>query len=196
MKYLKDHGRRLQQTSWTGMDRSTLLLQTTSAKYPFLMRVYSTSAETATRHLEELFALQGAPLKIFIDNRPPFSSEDFACFTSSWDMKYTTSSPQYARSNGFIESMVKRMKQMLQKTAESRTSIQRVLLNLQSSPLAPGLPSPAEILHGRNSTKPGAPPTQTKMEEIKEFLLDSQEQQKINHDRRTGAQDLTPLHVQ
>ena len=71
-------------------------------KFPFLYRA-KTSFWSLRDHLIDLFSIEGYPDEIVSDNGPPFQSKEFAKFLSGLDIKHTTSSAGYPRSNGFIE---------------------------------------------------------------------------------------------
>ena len=61
---------------------------------------------------------------------------------------HTTSSPHSNQSNGFIEAIVKKVKNIYKKTNGSPNAQAQALLQLQDTPILADLPSPAEILHG------------------------------------------------
>ena len=115
------------------------------SKFPFLYRA-KTSFWSLRDHLIDLFSIE-----IVSDNGPPFQSKEFAKFFSSVGIRHTTSSPGYPRSNGFIERHIQTVKNMLSKSSNTR-SFQEVLADLRTTCIGMGLPSPAEILHGRNLT--------------------------------------------
>ena len=60
---------------------------------------------------------------------------------------HTISSPHFHQSYGFIEAMVKKIKNDYNKTDGSPNAQARALLQLQDTPILTDLPSPAEILH-------------------------------------------------
>ena len=120
------------------------------SKFPFLYRA-KTSFWSLRDRLIDLFSIEGYPNEIVSDNGPPFQSKEFAKFLSSLGIKHTTSSPGYPRSNGFIEWHIQMVKNMLSKSSNTR-SFQEVLADLRTTRIGTGLPSPAEILHGRNLT--------------------------------------------
>ena len=120
------------------------------SKFPFLYRA-KTSFWSLRDCLIDLFSIEGYPDEIVSDNGPPFQSKEFAKFLSSLGIKHTTSSPGYPRSNGFIERHIQTVKNMLSKSSNTR-SFQEVLADLRITRIGMGLPSPAEILHGRNLT--------------------------------------------
>ena len=118
------------------------------SKFPFLYRA-KTSFWSLRDRLIDLFSIEGYPDEIVSDNGPPFQSKEFAKFLSGLGIKHTTSSPGYPRSNGFIERHIQTVKNMLSKSSNTR-SFQEVLADLRTTRIGMGLPSPAEILHGRN----------------------------------------------
>ena len=120
------------------------------SKFPFLYRA-KTSFWSLRDRLIDLFSIEGYPDEIVSDNGPPFQSKEFAKFLSGLGIKHTTSSPGYPCSNGFIERHIQMVKNMLSKSSNTR-SFQEVLADLRTTCIGMGLPSPAEILHGRNLT--------------------------------------------
>ena len=120
------------------------------SKFPFLYRA-KTSFWSLRDHLIDLFSIEGYPDKIVSDNGPPFQSKEFAKFLSSLGIKHTTSSPGFAHHNGFIEQHIQTVKNMLLKSFNTQ-SFHEVLADLRTTHIGMGLPSPAEILHGRNLT--------------------------------------------
>ena len=161
------------------------------SKFPFLYRA-KTSFWSLRDHLIDLFLIEGYPDEIVSDNGPPFQSKEFAKFLSSLGIKHTTSSPGYPRSNGFIERHIQTVKNMLSKSSNT-WSFQEVLADLRTTRIGMGLPSPAEILHGRNLT------TRAQAEiDIKAICSELQERQlkmMLDHDLRWRAKKARPLVV-
>ena len=120
------------------------------SKFPFLYRA-KTSFWSLRDRLIDLFSIEGYPDEIVSDNGPLFQSKEFAKFLFGLGIKHTTSSPGYPHSNGFIERHIQMVKNMLSKSSNTR-SFQEVLADLRTTRIGMGLPSPAEILHGRNLT--------------------------------------------
>ena len=118
------------------------------SKFPFLYRA-KTSFWSLRDRLIDLFSIEGYLDEIVSDNGT--STKEFAKFLSGLGIKHTTSSPGYPRSNGFIERHIQTVKNMLSKSSNTR-SFQEVLAYLRTTHIGTGLPSPAEILHGRNLT--------------------------------------------
>ena len=89
------------------------------SKFPYMFPVASTHHFKTITHLRELFAAEGVPTIIMSDNRPPFNGEEFRQFSCGFDFVHTTSSPHFHQSNGFIEAMVKKVKNAYKKTDRS-----------------------------------------------------------------------------
>ena len=119
------------------------------SKFPF-MYASKTSWGSLKDRLIDLFASEGFPDEIVTDNGPPFNSHDFNSYLSRHGIRHTTSSPHYPQSNGFIERQIQTVKNMLFKSESETRSFQEVLGELRSTRIGDGLPSPAEILHGRS----------------------------------------------
>ena len=161
------------------------------SKFPFLYRA-KTSFWSLRDHLIDLFSIEGYPDEIVSDNGPPFQSKEFAKFLSGLGIKHTTSSPGYPRSNGFIERHIQMVKNMLSKSSNTR-SFQEVLADLRTTRIGTGLPSPAEILHGRNlMTRVQA---EIDIKAIRSVLQERQLKMTLDHDTSRRAKKARPLVV-
>ena len=98
----------------------------------------------------ELFSVEGTPDEIMSDNAPPFNGKEFSSFLTGLGIRHTTLSPNYPWSNGFIERQIQTVKRLMEKATSLGRSLQEALTGLRAQPLGDGLPSPAEILHGRS----------------------------------------------
>ena len=161
------------------------------SKFPFLYRA-KTSFWSLRDHLIDLFSIEGYPDEIVSDNGPPFQSKEFAKFLSGLGIKHTTSSPGYPRSNGFIEWHIQMVKNMLSKSSNTR-SFQEVLADLRTTRIGTGLPSPAEILHGRNLTT--RVQAEIDIKAIHSVLQDRQLKMTLDHDMSRRARKARPLVV-
>ena len=160
-------------------------------KFPFLYRA-KTSFWSLRDHLIDLFSIEGYPDEIVSDNGPPFQSKELAKFLSGLGIKHTTSSPGYPRSNGFIERHIQMVKNMLSKSSNTR-SFQEVLADLRTTCIGTGLPSPAEILHGRNLTTRAQAAIDIKA--IHSVLQERQLKMMLDHDSSRRAKKARPLVV-
>ena len=139
--------------------------------------------------LIDLFANEGYPREIISDNGSPFNSQEFTDYFSSHGVRHTTSSPHYPQSNGLIESQIQTVKNLLYKAVDTGTqSFQEVFSELRSTKIGNGLPSRAEILHGR-SLITGAPVT-VDHATVKAVLVDRQikDSQHYNKSHRVKTQ--------
>ena len=161
------------------------------SKFPFLYRA-KTSFWSLRDRLIDLFSIEGYPDEIVSDNGPPFQSKEFAKFLSGLGIKHTTSSPGYPRSNGFIEQHIQTVKNMLFKSSNT-WSFQEVLEDLRTTRIGTGLPSPAEILHGRNLTTRAQAEIDTKA--IRSVLQERQLKMTLDHDSGRRAKKARPLVV-
>ena len=62
--------------------------------------------ETATcfiNNVKKIFSRHGIPKDVFSDNGSQFTSKAFKLFSSCWDFEHDSSSPEYPKSNGFVE---------------------------------------------------------------------------------------------
>ena len=158
---------------------------------PFLYRA-KTSFWSLRDRLIDLFSIEGYPDEIVSDNGPPFQSKEFAKFLSGLGIKHTTSSPGYPRSNGFIERHIQTVKNMLSKSSNTR-SFQEVLADLRTTRIGAGLPSPAEILHGRNLTT--RVQAEIDIKAIHSVLQERQLKMTLDHDTSRRAKKGRPLVV-
>ena len=161
------------------------------SKFPFLYRA-KTSFWSLRDRLIDLFSIEGYPDEIVSDNGPPFQSKEFAKFLSGLGIKHTTSSPGYPRSNGFIERHIQTVKNMLSKSSNTR-SFQEVLADLRTTRIGTGLPSPAEILHGRNLTTRAQ--AEIDIKAIRSVLQERQLKMMLDHDTSRRTKKARPLVV-
>ena len=160
-------------------------------KFPFLYRA-KTSFWSLRDHLINLFSIEGYPDEIVSDNGLLFQSKEFAKFLSGLGIKHTTSSPGYPHSNGFIERHIQTVKNMLSKSSNTR-SFQEVLADLRTTCIGTGLPSPAEILHGRNLTTRAQ--AEININAIHSVLQERQLKMMLDHDSSRRARKARSLVV-
>ena len=158
------------------------------SKFPFLFQVKTTSFANLKDHLEELFSVEGIPDEIMSDNGPPFNGKEFSSYLTGLGIRHTTSSPNYPRSNGFIERQIQTMKRLIEKANSTGRSHQEALTGLRAQPLGDGLPSPSEILHGRSLVTRKASPVD--LTAVRQSLIALQAKYTKSHDKakRTKTQ--------
>ena len=92
------------------------------SKFPFLFQVKTMSFANLKDHLMELFSVEGIPDEIMSKNGPPFNGKEFSSFLTGFGIRHTTSSPNYPRSNGFIERQIQTVKRLMENGEESSRS--------------------------------------------------------------------------
>ncbi|UYV74341.1 K02A2.6-like [Cordylochernes scorpioides] len=98
-------------------------------------------------HLKSIFARHGTPETVRSDNGPQFQKvlgSEFSKFSKEWSFKQIISSPKFPQSNGFIEAIIKNIKQSFKKEEDCYLTLQAY----RTMPLESGY-SPAELLMGR-----------------------------------------------
>ena len=160
----------------------------TSVNSPSCFRSRPRVLPTLKDHLEELFSVEGIPDEIMSDNGPPFNGKEFSSYLTCLGIRHTTSSPNYPRSNGFIERQIQTMKRLIEKANSSGRSHQEALTGLRAQPLGDGLPSPSEILHGRSLVTRKASPVD--LTAVRQSLIALQAKYTKSHDKakRTKTQ--------
>ena len=165
------------------------------SKFPILKKLPDKCpSSTVVAIMKEVFAEHGIPNRLISDNGPHFQGNVFKQFTETWGFNHITSSPRYARSNGFIERQVRTVKLTLQKAREAKEDLHLSLLALRSTPLDHHLPSPAELLYQRKLATNIATKIRNmnrNKEGICQRFIEKQQTQKTLHDRR--AKDLPQL---
>lgn len=108
----------------------------------------SAASETIIRQLKNIFARHGVPILLISDNGPQYSSRTFKNFVNKWQIEHRTTSPEFPKSNGFIERNVQTVKKLMKKAKESGEDPYVALMNFRATPKA-NEKSPAELLMGR-----------------------------------------------
>lgn len=139
------------------------------------------------------FARYGIPQHVMTDGGPQFSSKEFARFAERYDFQHTMSDPYYPKSNGKVESAVKRAKSLMKKSSHFYLA----LLESRNTP-SQGLPSPAQRLLGRRTrtlapTRASLlqPPERRDVDSERSKMRANQEAQERYYNR--NAKDLPPL---
>jgi len=67
------------------------------SRYVEILKLSSTTSASIIVALKTVFSRHGIPETIVTDNGPQHSSEEFRCFSVSYDFRHVTSSPYYPR---------------------------------------------------------------------------------------------------
>ena len=92
-----------------------MLLIDAYSKWPEVHVMESTTIETVTKHLQQIFATHGIPHQIVSDNGPQFTADKLKQFCLSRGIHHTTTAPYHPRSNGKAERLVQTFKQSVDK---------------------------------------------------------------------------------
>ena len=120
--------------------------------------------------LKQTFSEHGIPDKLYSNNGPCYSSEEFSIFAKKYGFSHITSSPHYPQSNGFVEKMVGVAKNTLERCKASGK-----IQNLPSCCFGQHQ-SPAELLYEipLRSTLPSCFKFNMKHENMQEILQQRQ----------------------
>ncbi|UYV81475.1 K02A2.6-like, partial [Cordylochernes scorpioides] len=122
-------------------------LLSTKNEYPEISLLQNLTAQEVISRLKSIFARHGTPETVRSDNGPQFQKvlgSEFSKFSKEWSFKHITSSPKFPQSNGFIEAIIKNIKQSFKKEEDCYLTLQAY----RTMPLESGY-SPAELLMGR-----------------------------------------------
>ena len=119
------------------------------SRFPYVKQLSNITSKSTINVFKPLFADHGFCDILVMDNGPSYVSKEFTTFLEDCSIRHITSSPMYPQSNGFAESMVKVMKNLITKSVESKEDPNWALQAYRATPLSASLPSPAEMLHGR-----------------------------------------------
>ena len=172
-------------------DRLYILICDYFSKFPFLFQTKTMSFTNLKDHLQELFSIEGTPNEVMSDNGPPFNGKKFSSFLTGLGIRHTTSSPNYPQSNDFIERQIQTVKRLMEKAISMGRSFQEALTSLRAQPLGDGLPSPAEILHGRSLVTRKATPVNVVA--VCQSLIALQAKYSKSHDMARHAKDQQAL---
>ena len=88
--------------------------------------------------LKTIFAEYGISVTVFTDQGTQFMSKEFKEFARQYRFQVEHSSPWYPQSNGFIEAMVKVVKNIMKKAEESDSDPHLAMLIYRATPTRPG----------------------------------------------------------
>ena len=129
-----------------------LLIADYYSKYPFVRKIphNNSNSNTVAELTKQIFSEQGIPSVVRSDNGPHYVGQAYRELALEYGFHHVTSSPNYPKSNGFIESQVGVVKAALLKAKKSHTDPNISLLCLRATPIDSHLPTPAEILFSRS----------------------------------------------
>ena len=124
-----------------------LIIADYMSKYPIIERLgRDTTSQAVARITSKYISLFGVPHSIISDNGPQFIGQPYQQLMRKLDIAHVTSSPHHSRSHGLIERTIRTVKSLMKKESHDTDF---ALLILRTTPIGPQLPSPAEVMFGR-----------------------------------------------
>ncbi|KAK9692713.1 hypothetical protein QE152_g34971 [Popillia japonica] len=114
-------------------------------KWLDILMLKGKTSDDVIDEFKRIFDRHGIPKEIVSDNMP-FNSVKCRTFAEKWDIKITTSSPHYPKSNGLAEKAVGIAKNFLRKSND----LQLTLLEYRNTPITELGLSPAQVLMSRS----------------------------------------------
>lgn len=120
------------------------------SKWPYVVRMKSTTSENTIDALRQIFSQQGLPLELVSDNGPQFTSVEFEEFTKMNGIKHCRSAPFHPSTNGEAERFVRTFKTAMRARKDLKISVHRklceFLLTYRTTPHSATHHSPAELM--------------------------------------------------
>ncbi len=167
------------------------------------LEMFPTTSMTTSRTLEllrQVFAAYGLPKEVVSDNGPQFTAQDFQVFMTKNGVKHTKVAPYHPASNGAAERSVQILKKALdkqkmdgrQKGLPLKHGVANFLLKYRNTPHSVTEVSPAQLFFQREIC--------TTLSLVKlcqaEYMVEQQQRQKEQHDKRHRMPLHTLLHNQ
>ena len=118
------------------------------SKYWEIERLYDTKSITIVKKMKKMFSRLGIPEAPRSDNGPQYTAHVFKEFSKEWNFKHVTSSPEYPKSNGFVERHIQIVKNLLGKAKQSGKDPYLAMLESRNCPVE-NSSSPAQLIYGR-----------------------------------------------
>ena len=119
------------------------------SKFPVVKRLEGLSAESRIAAIKVIFAEYGIPHKIMSDADINFVSDKFHKFCNSINVEQAVLLAYHHQSNRQVKVCIKFIKCTLKKCTNSGGDINMALLQIHTTPLGQGLPSPATLIFNR-----------------------------------------------
>ena len=143
------HGKSLAQTYSILIIKNYLCIIDYNSKFPVIKKLEGLSAKNLNTTTKIIFAEYGTPQKIISDTGTNFVSDRFQQFCNTINVEQAVSQAYHHQSNGQVKACIKFIKCTFKKCADSGEDINMALLQIHTTPLYQGLPSPATIMFNR-----------------------------------------------
>ena len=105
------------------------------SKYWETETLYDTKSITIVKKMKKIFSRLGIPETLRSDNGPQYTVLVFKEFSKEWNFKHVTSSPEYPKSNGFVERHMHMFKSLLTKAKQSGKGPYLAMLESRNCPV-------------------------------------------------------------
>ena len=119
------------------------------SRYPITEIIRSTSAKVVIPKFEKIFSMFDTPVVVKTDNGPPFNSDDFANFATTFNFKHRKVTPAWPEANGEAERFMKTLKKFLHTSDNWKQEIDSFLRVYRSTPHCTTNISPFKALFNR-----------------------------------------------
>lgn len=123
------------------------------SRFPEVVVVNSTSAETVIPQMDRVFSTLGIPRIVKSDNGPPFNSHQFAQFAKELGFHHRKITPLHPQANSESERFMKTLKKALQASHIEKKNLTRELYrflrNYRATPHCTTACSPFELMFNR-----------------------------------------------
>ena len=168
------------------LNQMFLIVVDAHSKWPKVIQMSSTTANSTIRVLRHLFARYGLPVQVVTDNGPQFTAAEFSQFLKCQGIKHIKSSPYHPSTNGLAERFVQTFKAAMHSGAgdvsDAQQRLTEFLLVYRSTPHATTARSPCELFLRRS--------VRTKLSLIQPScypkVLHKQARQQKDHDKKAA----------
>ena len=115
-------------------------------KYIIVRKLPNSTSAAVCTELSMIVTELGLPHIIRSDNGPCYNSKEFQQFLQCYNIIHQTSSPNHPRSNGFIERMVRAVKELMDKAGKEGKPWISGLFDYRVTPQSGSIASPLQLL--------------------------------------------------
>ena len=109
---------------------------------------YGTKSIAIIKKMKKIFSRLGIPETLRSDNGLQYTAQVFKEFSKDWNFKHVASSPEYPKSNGFVEGHIEIVRNLLTKAKQSGKDPYLAMLESKNCPVE-NSSSPAQLVYGR-----------------------------------------------
>ena len=123
-----------------------LIVADVFSKYIIVRKLPNSTSAAICTELSMIVTELGLPHIIRIDNGPCYNSKEFQQFLQCYSITHQTSSPNYPRSQGFVERMVRVAKKLMGKAGKEGKLWISGLFDYRVTPQSGSISSPLQLL--------------------------------------------------